>query len=297
MPFLKEWQDVYDKSILAFTGTKKLTGREIEAVTSPGPRNLRDSLAALDKTDPAKVKPAEYSAKQKAFLDEQRSTFIDEASAYKKVLEAAIAVRDFKKTHPDAYRELKVLLRHLDHMVAKVHMTIVKYSDEYQKAVKEALAREATAKQRLRDAGAGDKKIKKKMAYPQAERLLIGWPFAAREALTRAATAVQKIKADPSVKTYNHEMDHAGRGISQQFLNLIKMTRSRKCPQDLVRAIAGLDKLETDLKAFGGKEKRTVAVNTPSAAILTQLKEFSKLVKTLIPYCDKMTAYLDTHKE
>jgi hypothetical protein len=300
MKYAEEWRNVWNASIQAFTGRNKVTGREIEAVTSPGPRRLADSLKALDETDPEWARNEEKAAAHKKFHEEQR-TFIDEANDYKTVLNDAIRATP-KNTYPNAYRELKVLLRQLDLMVAKVHNKVVQYSEAYKKAQEKATAKLNKATQKLRSENADDTRLKAETNFLKQKKLLVGWGFLTKQGLAKAAVAVQKIKAAPATpptaaaETYNFEMDHAGREISQQFGNVLKLIRDTKCPQGLVREMAGLDALETDLKAFGNGAKRKVPLTAQKVAVLAQLKDFSKLVKNLTPYYNKMTTYLATHK-
>jgi hypothetical protein len=188
------------------------------------------------------------------------------------------------------------LRKHLDLVVAKVQNRIVNYSKEYVKAQEKAKAKVDEATQKLRDKGVDEEQIKVETNYLKQQKLLIGWASMTKVALSKAFAAVQKIKADPSVATYGAEMNAGGRDVSQQFNNILKLVADSKCPKELVKEMAGLSGHRETLTAFGTGAKRTVPPTATQDEILTQVKEFSQLIKALMPYYDKMAKYLSEHK-
>ena len=71
MGFADDWGTVYNKSILAFTGRKKVGVRELEDVVK-GTSPLVKSLIVLDQNDPSIGEKAEHAKKLKAFVAERQ---------------------------------------------------------------------------------------------------------------------------------------------------------------------------------------------------------------------------------
>ena len=103
-------------------------------------------------------------------------------------------------------------------------------------------------------------------------------------AVARGLAAAQRIKADPTPKTYNTEMDKAGRDITQQLGNINKLTASgHQLPPSIPANHAALC---AALVPFGNGNMRTV---TPTAnpqadtqAVLAAITQFNKTVKTVV---------------
>lgn len=293
MGFADDWGSVYNKGILAFTGRKKVAVHELEEVVK-GTSALVTSLAALDRTDPAEGRPEEAAAKHKAFIAEQKK-LAKAADKYAAVLDGAIAATD-KILHAEAYRELKVLRKQLDLVVAKVESKAVSASKEYGKAQTKLSAEIQKTENKLRGEGLDDNQVNAEINYLRQQRLLVGWPALTKAALAKAAAAVPKIKADPTPATYKREMAAGGRDISQQMSNLIKLISDPKCPDSLSEQMAGLADHGANLAAFGNGDKREVAGNATAPEVLARIKEFAELTKALVPYYDRMVKYLSKHK-
>ncbi len=293
MSFADEWGKVYNKSILAFTGRNKVAVRELEDVVKKT-SELVTSLTTMDQTDPSEGSMTERATRYKAFTAEQK-TLKKATDKYAGVLDKAIKATD-KDLHSEAYRELKVLRKHLDLVVAKVESRAVTCSKEYAKAQEKLSAAIDKAQQKLREQGADDEQVNAETDYLKQQRLLTGWPAMTKAALAKAVAAVQKIKADPSPDTYNVEMAAGARDMTQQMSNVIKLVTDAKCPASLVREMAGLSNHRTALADFGNGAKRQVVGTATQNEILAQLAEFSGLTKNMLPYYDKMVKYLSKHK-
>ena len=287
MSFHDEWGAVFNKSINAFTGRNKVQtqrgGTELEDVVK-GTNALMGSLKTLDGLNPAIVpEPKAKAATLKLFSKEMTGPFAGAAKKYNGVLDAAIKVTD-KIVHPQAYRELKVLKTQLALMVAKVDSVYTTNAKDNLKALAkadEALKKETEA---ARGKGMSDDQVKDHVYLLKAKKLLLQYVPVANSAFAKAAAAVQKIKADPTPATYNRVMDDGGRDLSTQINNLYKITSDKNAADwALVKALPDLKPYSVKLSQFGSGEKRTVDNFVDADNILLLLKEFSALIKSLVP--------------
>jgi hypothetical protein len=287
------WGKVFNKSILAFTGRNKVAVRELEDVVK-GTLGITKSMAALDQTNPAEGKLDEQNRRLKDFVAEQK-TLIKEAAKYAAVLDKAIKATD-KDIHPVAYRELKVLRAHLDWVLASVESKAATYSKAYTKAIEKTTEAIDKLESKMRREGAGDDEVKIGTNFLKQQKLLASFPTVGKAAFAKAATAVQAIKADPTPATYNASMLSGGRDLSQQMGNVIKLIAEDQCPQKLVAEMRGLSNYRALLAEYGDGAKRSIDLNATKEEILLRLKEFSGMVKDLLPYYEKMVKYLAKHK-
>jgi hypothetical protein len=293
MGFADDWGNVYNKSILEFTGRKKVAVRELDGVRD-GATDLVKSLATLDANDPTQGSPQEKPKRLKAFAAEQKN-LTKAAAKYGAILDVAIKKTD-KNIWPDAYRELKVMRKKLDAITSKVESRLVICSKEYiaeQKKIGEKIAK-TTEKERAK--GATDDEVGEATNFLKQQRMMIGWTKLTKAALAKAVATAQAIKADPTAQTYNTEMWSGGRDMTQQMVNLIKLVQDPKCPKEVVKLMDGLPPHRNHLAEFGDGAKRKIDVNTPKNQVEALNKEFSQLVKAMVPYFDKMSKYLTKHK-
>jgi hypothetical protein len=293
MGFADDWGAVYNKSILAFTGRNKVAVRELEDVVK-GTGPLATALAGLDQNDPEQGKIAERPARYKAFVAEQKP-MKKAGEKYAAVLDKAIKATD-KDIHPEAYRELKVLRKHLDFVASKVETKAVKCSKEYDKAQTKLSEAIEKAQTKLREEGLDDAEINIETDFLKQQRALLGWPAITKTALAKAVVAVQKVKADPTPDTYKTAMDQGGRDMTQQMSNLVKLITDTKCPASLKRQVAEVSAYRQTLADFGNGAKRQVANDASREQVLAQVQEFSQLCKAMMPIYEKMVKYLSKHK-
>lgn len=293
MGFADDWGNVYNKSVQSFSGRKKVAVRELDQVRD-GTSALMESLAALDENDPTEGRQDEKAKRLKAFAAEQKK-LAKVATKYGAALDAAIKKTD-KDIWPEAYRELKVMQKKLDAITAKVESRLVTCSKEYvaeQRKLGEKITK-TTEKERAK--GATDDEVNKATAFLKQQRMMIGWTKLTKAALAKAIATAQAIKADPTAQTYNTEMWSGGRDLTQQMVNLIKLVQDPKCPKEVVKLMDGLPAHRNHLAEFGDGAKRKIDVNASKNQVETLNKEFSQLVKTMVPYFDKMSKYLTKHK-
>jgi hypothetical protein len=293
MGFADDWGKVYNKSILAFTGRKKVAVRELEDVVK-GTSPLVKSLVVLDQNDPSTGSEKEKSAKHKAFVAEQKN-FVKAAEKYGAILDGALKKTD-KDMWPEAHQELKVLRKELDALTSKVDARATATSKEYTQAQQKVGAAITKTTEKLRAKGLDDMEIREETNYLKQQRMLVSWPKLTKAAITRAVSAVQKVKADSSAATYNAAMLDGGRDLSQQFVNLIKLVQDKKCPQEVKDLMDGLPGFRPTLTEFGDGAKRQIDGAATKNQVTAQIKEFADLTKAMVPYYDKMEKYLKKHK-
>jgi hypothetical protein len=305
MPALAEdWGEVYNKSTLAFAGPKKLGGNikfwtDFFKPVIEGTSALAKSLGVLDQNDPERpeFRTAEERKEHYKVYVEELKALKKAADKYATVLDKAIRETD-KATWPDAYRELKVLRKQLEVVVAKAENWAATHSKEYAKADVKAYEKIRAVEDELRQQNLSDEEIKVELDYLKQQKLLLAFPTAAKSGLTKAAVLVQKIKADPTPATYNSEMGSA-RDMTQNMSNLVKLVSDDKCPRRLKQELAGLADHRAALAKFGSSEPgnaRQVPDDADRAAILELVKEFSQLTKAMMPYYEKTVKYLAKHK-
>lgn len=293
MSFADAWGKVYNKSILAFTGRNKVAVRELEDVVK-GSTPMVASLAALDKTDPGSGKRDEQSARLKAFVTEMK-TLSKAAAKYADIVDKAIKATD-KDIHPEAYREAKVIRKHIDWVLASVENSQMTYSKEYQKVLDKTTAAIDKTEKQVRKEGGSDEDVKVATNFLKQQKMMAAFPTLGKAAFAKAATAVQKIKADPTPATYKREMDAGGRDVTQQMGNAVKLVQDPKCPRDLVALLNGLPKYRPLMDEFGNGAKREVDPQATKNDVLAQLKEYSTLLKDLLPYYEKLAKYMKEKK-
>ncbi|MCF6285816.1 MAG: hypothetical protein L3K26_11550, partial [Candidatus Hydrogenedentes bacterium] len=103
-------------------------------------------------------------------------------------------------------------------------------------------------------------------------------------------------KSDPTVATYNKEMNSGGRNYTQQVSNLIKLSKDSKCPPKVKAVLKGVEKYKTALDLYGNGDRRRIPDDTSDKDVMTYLKNFAKLLKETYPYAEDMMAYLKKHK-
>jgi len=293
MGFTDDWGTVYNKSILAFTGRKKVAVRELEDVVK-GTSPLVKSLIVLDENDPSVGDKAEQAKKLKAFITEQKN-LAKAATKYGATLDEALKKTD-KDIHPEANRELKVLRKQLDLITSKVDSRIASSSKDYAKAQAKAGAAIEKETAKLRAKGVDDMQIRVETNYLKQQRMLVEWPKMTKAALARAVATVQKIKADPTPTVYNKEMLAGGRDLTQQMVNLIKLVTDPKCPAALSQLMNGLAGYRAPLTEFGDGDKRQISTTATKSEVTSQIKDFADITKAMVPYYDKMVKYLAKNK-
>lgn len=292
--FAKRWGDVYNKQVQPLQG--KGSPRSAEVITvAKGSAGLVKALDAIDGADPMSVKPGkEREAMHKTF-EKAAKTYKAESAKYGKLIDAAIKATS-KGEYPEAFRALKSLKAHLDHTDAAIEHHAATTSKEAAKAQEAAASRVEKEKADLRKKGQSDEDVNKGTEY--AKQLIQFTQFAtqSKTVATKAKSAVQAIKADPTPQTYNDAMDKGGRNYTQLMSNLIKLSKESKCPPKVKELLNGLDKYKAGLDAYGGGDRRKIPLTTTKDEVLRYNKEYIEILKGTYPYAEKLQAYLKKNK-
>lgn len=286
MSYAERWGEIHNTAILAFTGRNKVGVHELEEVVrETGP--LLTSLTKLDACDPSLKHDDEKAQAAKDFAAELKKGYARASGAYHAVLDAAIAATD-KDLHPEAYRQLKVLKTSLDHLTATIESRARQYSKDVQKALEKANRKLVEGTEKAREEGQTDDQVRDTVYLLKAKKALLMYPNAGKAAIAKAAVAIQKIKAKPDKETYNKFMDSAGRDLSQQLNNILKIAADPNAGEDkitrrLIEETRDLARWRARLAEFGNGDKRTVGDDESAQDILRLLKEFSEMLKAVTP--------------
>lgn len=291
--YAKTWGDEFNKCIQPLQG--KGSPRTAETITvAKGSAPLLKALIAVDKLDPAVMKTGKEREKVHKALGKEVKSFKSEASKYGKLIDAAI--KKTSKDEKDAYRALKKLKAHLDNVDAMIEHHWTSSSKALDKANQKAGERIDKERDAAYKAGKSDKEVNAETDYAKQLRSLIQFPTAVKAAYTKAKSAVQSIKSDPTAATYNKEMNSGGRNYTQQVSNLIKLSKDSKCPPKVKEVLKGIEKYKSALDAYGNGDRRRIPDDTSEKDVIAYLKTFARLLKETYPYAEDMMAYLKKHK-
>ena len=292
--FAKKWGEGYNKCIQPLQGKGSPRTKETISVAEDSAPLLK-ALIAIDKTDPMTKNAGKEREKLHKGLEKEVKGFKSAASKYKKLIAAAVKTTD-KGDHKDAYRSLKTLGAHLDTVDAAIDHHLFTSSKQFEKDSMKARERVEKETDKAQKKGLSDVDVNKEADYAKQLRQLTQFSTQVKTVATKAKSAVQAIKADPTPKTYNDVMESGGRNYTQQFVNLIKLSKDAKCPPKVKELLKGLDGYRSGLSAYGDGNRRRIPLDTPEKDVLAYNKEFVQLLKATYPYAEKMQAYLKKHK-
>jgi len=256
---------------------------------------LVKALVAIDKTDPTTKNPGKERDALHKGLEKEFKNFKAAAAKYGKTIDIALKNTD-KGLHKDAYRAMKSMKAHLEHIEASVEHHLVTSSKEQMKAQEKMSDRIDKETKKARDKGLDDKAVNQEVDYSKQIKQLIQFSTQVKTVATNAKAAVQSIKSDPTPATYNAVMDKGGRNYTQQFSNLIKFSKDAKCPPKVKAILNGLDKHKSGLDAYGNGDRRKIALTSTKDDVMKYTKEFVQLLKDTYPYAEEMQAYLKKNK-
>jgi hypothetical protein len=291
--FAKKWGDEYNKCVQPLQGKGSKRMPEQLAVVS-GSAPMLKSLVAIDKNDPSTMKAGKDREKVHKVLEKEFKTYNSAASKYSKVMDTAI--KKTSKDDKDAYRALKKLKTHLDYISAQVEHHMTTTSKANIKASEKSFEKVTKETEKARKKGMTDEEVKAEVDYAKQLRSLVQFPTAVKAAYTKAKSAVQTIKSDPTVATYNKQMEAGGRNYTQQVSNLIKLSKDSKCPKKVKAVLKGIEKYKSALDLYGNGARRRLDNSTSDKDVMTYLKNFATLLKETYPYAEDMMAYLKKHK-
>lgn len=292
--YAKKWGDGYNKYIQPLQGKGSTRMPEqLEVVSSSGP--LLKALIAIDKTDPTTKNPGKERDALYKGLEKEMKGYKSASTKYSKLIGVAIKATD-KSTYKDAYRSLKSLEAHLKELDAALEHHLYTSSKQFDKDAKSARDRVTDETDKARAKGKSDAEIKVEVDYAKQLAQLSQFSTQVKTVAAKAKAAVQAIKSDPTPKTYNDVMDRGGRNYTQQFSNLIKLSKDAKCPPKVKEILKGLESHKAGLDAYGNGDRRKIELTATEKDVLAYNKDFVNLLKATYPYAEKMQAYLKKNK-
>ncbi len=291
--FAKTWGDEYNKCAQPLQGKGSTRMPEQLAVVG-GSGPLLKALVGVDKNDSSVLRAGKEREAMHKTLGKEVKNFKSAAAKYGKLID--VAVKKTGKGEKDAYRALKKLRAHLDNVDAMIEHHWTSNSKALDKANEKAGKRIDKERDAAYKAGKSDTEVNEDTDYAKQLRSLVQFPTAVKAAYTKAKSAVQSIKSDPTVATYNKEMNSGGRNYTQQVSNLIKLSKDSKCPPKVKAVLKGVEKYKTALDLYGNGDRRRIPDDTSDKDVMTYLKNFAKLLKETYPYAEDMMAYLKKHK-
>lgn len=276
----KKWEDQYNSSIATFTGRNKIDAlgpRGGPVVERTG--GLVRTLAEAEKLDPGQMRLSDRTSSALSTYEDAIKDYVTEKRRYAGYIKDALKLVP-KAAHPKAYRELKVLdttLNALQALMENNHKTFKK-SDETAKI------RASGEKKQEKARAKGDDNAERAAQETAAlKTFLVQLKTMGNSATRKGLAAIQKMKSDPTVATYNDIMDAAGRDVSQWVGNIDKLKRHPKLSRNsVVKKLASADAFLPPLTEFGNGTKRRLADDTDQTQVEAHIKEFSTLLKGVV---------------
>lgn len=254
------------------------------------------AVTALSAMDYATAKPNELK-KMLAEGENQIKDFQKIKQSYLKNLDHALTTNiplpddtslptQLKILAPIAYRSTKLLKTEVEAIAARAVSNWEQY-DKQEKA-NEIIRKGKEKTEKIADDAARNHARE----VSNAKAALLTFAPKLKSAVAKGAAAVQKIKADPTPKTYNEQMNSAGRDLSQNIVNIDKW---RKHPDIFnkfkeVQAMQDPGNIAGRIAAFGNGPRRTVDAHAMQQHILAELKDYSAILKDVVRvYGDVMT--------
>jgi hypothetical protein len=221
-------------------------------------------------------------------LDGQKQikVFQDLKKSYLKDLDYAltadIPLPDDKDKYPAKLKELSaVVFRSTKLLKTELEAIAARAVSDWEQYDKQDKANRILAKGKEKtDKIADDLERKNAKEVANAKQALLTFAPKLKAAVAKGAASVQKIKADPTPKTYNDEMNYAGRDLSQNIVNIEKW-RSHPVVKEFpeVKKMPDPGTISARIAAFGTGSRRTVAANATPQVILAELKDYSAVLK------------------
>lgn len=276
----KTWGDQFNKSVIHFTGRNKVyalgdkSGGPVVTKTSA----LVKALVGLSQTDPNQLAPKDQTKDALKAYEKHLAAFRKEQKTYGGYLKDAIKAVD-KKTWPEAYRELKLLDTTLGALGGKIEQHYLQVS---KKKELDKIYDKSTKEKDKQFKKGNDDKAKEAEALGAMKKFRMMLSTQGNSGLKKALLAIQQIKANPDVTTYNQVMNSAGRDVSQWLVN-IKKLRDHKTMGKLpdVKKIPDPAKYTALATEYGNGAKRKLDVAADQATVLLHLKEFSQMIKSM----------------
>jgi hypothetical protein len=302
--FATDWGTVYNKATLTFSKDSQAAAKTDKSVGSLLMKLLEDAqdtaavlggLVAMDKIDlsaGSDKQRAALPANTKLFK-QALSNFEKEKNRYVKAVEETqklkITVKDksgynlptpIKEAFPDSHRQLKLLQTEIEAIHARAANALEgalnvgkldKIQADKQKAVSKAPQGEA-----------GNDTLKAASQEAAMKGFILQFAASFKSSMAKGAAAIQRIKADPTLATYNKEMGSAGRDISQNVVNIDKLKNDPKFKGSrLAKALTAPPDLMAEIGLFGNGNLRNLASTATPNDVKDALQRFTAVYKRI----------------
>ncbi len=274
----KDWNALTDKpmAVIQDRKFKELPGRE-DAVAAMS--RMFKATTSQDTCDP-QAAPRASKATEKDNMELRNEKFgknlklfkTDSAkmiAALKKMLAATS-----KNTEPELYRNLKIVITGTAAFVARMEQHAKTWANNAKdtkswdkvQEVKDPTERKAASEQRAVEISLRDMKV------------------SLNASLKKALAAVQQVKADPTVDTYNTQIDKGGRDLYMSLVAIQKIKGNPELASTFkAKKIPLPGTLLNEIKQYGESagSYRTLPDNSTPVQVKAQIKDFNGLVKRI----------------
>jgi hypothetical protein len=303
--FIKEWAVTYNKATAVFSkdmnaankvdrqygGWLKRVLEPVQSCAALGSAMEAIDKISLDATTPTQIAALPGNIKlYKAALpkfESEKKKFVADAE---EILRLKPSVPDkngyavptpFKDAYADSYRQLKIMQTDVQAFFARAQNALASAENKEKSNKIEADKLKAKSKVTGADDAANDKlkQISEEAAMKQFQ--LVFAP-AFKSGMAKGAAVIQKIKASPTVATYNDEMNSGGRDISQQLVNITKLKAHPKFKDSsLAKKLPAPGALANEIVPFANGNLRQLATTATPADVTNALAQFTNLYKRI----------------
>jgi hypothetical protein len=303
--YIKDWAVTYNKATAVFSKDTNAANKAdrkrggwlklvLEPVQSCGA--LGSAMEALDKISlvasnatqiaalPGNIKLykaalAKFESENKKFVADaeeilKMKPFIPDKNGYE-------VPTPFKDAYADSYRQLKIMQTAVQAAFARAQNALA--SAENKEKLNKIEADKLTAKSKVTGADkAANDKIKEIMDEAAMKQFQLAFAPGFKSGMAKGAAVIQKIKASPTVATYNDEMHRGGRDISQQLLNVDKLKAHPKFKDSsLAKKLPAPGTLANEIVPFADGDLRRLAATATPADVTNALAQFTNLYKRI----------------
>ncbi len=303
--YIKEWAVTYNKATAVFSKdinaankVNRKYGGWLKLVLDPVQSSaaLGSAMEALDKISldattptqkaalPGNIKlykaalPKFESAKKKFVADADEALKVKPSLPDKNGYETPTP---FKDAYPDSYRQLKIMQTDAQATFARAQGALAAAENKEKSDKIEADKLQAKGKVTGAD-DAANAKLKEISEEAAMKQFQLVFAPAFKSGMAKGAAVIQKIKASPTVATYNVEMNDGGRDISQQLLNIVKLKAHPKFKDSsLSKKLPAPANLATEIVPFANGNLRQLAPTATPADVANALAQFTNLYKRI----------------
>lgn len=300
-----DWGKTFNPAAVAFSkdinglmktdpGASRVLKQVLQGAQSP--MGILGALATMDKIDLGSgndkqraALPANGKLFKAAFatLTTEKTKYVKEVD---EALNTKITLKDkngynlptaMKDAFPDTYRNLKVLRAEAEAMHARA-ANMLSGAENAFKNIKIDDAKNAAKSKVEGDSPAAQAKVDAITEEAAMKKYILAFATSFKSSMAKGATAIQKIKASPTVAVYNQEMANGGRDISQNLVNIGKLkTNPQFAKSSLAKKLPDPGALAAQITPFGNGNLRALAPTTSPQDVKRALDQFSDLHKRI----------------